>query len=122
MACPTFPGRQLVDPPQHAKNVRLWMVCKKLPARTPMAVPVDGERNMAEISYFASTLKVGATLWLNSLTIDMAPAVIGAIGTLTARHSRRSISSIQPRNGGICRISSKINKCTLRNLRILYDA
>jgi len=38
---------------------------------------------MAEISYFASTLREGAMLWFNSLTIsNEAPVVVGAIGTL----------------------------------------
>jgi len=43
---------------------------------------------MAEISYFASTIKDKATLWFNSLTIEVDPAAQVAatnpIGTLVA--------------------------------------
>jgi len=60
------------------------MASKKLPARAALPLPVDGERSMAEISYFASTLKEGAMLWFNSLTVGIAvPVVPGTIGTLT---------------------------------------
>jgi len=45
---------------------------------------VDEERNTAEISYFASSLKDSATLWFNNLTIDVNPGhVAAAIGNLT---------------------------------------
>jgi len=62
------------------------MASKKLPARAALLFPVDSERSMAEILYFASTLKEEAMLWFNSLTISIAiPVVIGAIGTLEDR-------------------------------------
>jgi len=49
-------------------------------------VPADAERNMAEISYFSSTLQGSAALWFNTLTIEVNPAVAvaGNIGTLAA--------------------------------------
>jgi len=85
MSCPSFSGRQLEDAPQHVRSVKIWMASKKLPARAALPLPVDGERSMAEISYFASTLKEGAMLWFNSLTISIAvPVVPNAIGTLAA--------------------------------------
>jgi len=61
------------------------MACKKLPLRAALLLLVYGERHMPEISYFASTLPEGATLWFNSLTINNAmPVVAGPIGTLEA--------------------------------------
>jgi len=58
------------------------MASEKLPARAALPLPVDGERSMAEKSYFASTLKEGDMLWFNGLMISIAiPVVVGAIGT-----------------------------------------
>jgi len=53
MSCPTFSGRQLENAPQHCKNAKLWMACKKLPAHTAAVArtgAADADRNMAEIS------------------------------------------------------------------------
>jgi len=76
MACPTFAGHQLDDAPQHSHNVNLWITTKKLPAHTPVAgaIPADAERTMAEIAYFASTLRDAATLWFHGLNVNTAPA------------------------------------------------
>jgi len=67
------------------------MAFKKLPAHTAAVVggaAANSKKNMAEISYFASILKDGATLWFNSLTIEVDPAAQVAatnrIGTLVA--------------------------------------
>jgi len=86
MSCPTFSGRQFEEAPQHVKRVRIYIACKKLPARAALPLPVDGECHMAEISYFAFTLRKGATLWFNSLTISNAVpvVVVRAIWTLEA--------------------------------------
>jgi len=34
------------------------------------AMPADAERTMAEIAYFASTLKDAAAVWFNGLTVN----------------------------------------------------
>jgi len=82
MSAPTFEGRNLDDPVLHCKNVRLYIACKRLPASAPR--PINGERNLAEIAYFSSTLTGSALLWFNGLTIEVDPAVAvaGDIGTL----------------------------------------
>jgi len=79
----TFLGRQLDDASQHSRNVKLWIATKKLQARVAMVgvVPADAERTMAEIAYFASTLKNAAALWFNWLTVNAVPAV-GVISSL----------------------------------------
>jgi len=87
MAVPSFSGRRLEDSILHCKNVRVYIACKKLPPRTAVGVvPADAEDNMAEISYFSSTLKKNAALWFNTLTIEVNPAVAvaGNIGSLAA--------------------------------------
>jgi len=58
-----------------------------MPACVPLpADPVNGERNMAEIAYSASTLAGAALRWFNRLTIEVHPAVavVGDIETLAA--------------------------------------
>jgi len=58
MASPVFSGRHLEDSILHCKNIRLYIACKKLPPHTAVGVvPSDAERNIAEISYFLSTLQ-----------------------------------------------------------------
>jgi len=76
MACPTFSDKQLEDAIQHVKSAKLWIACKKLPARAAAVgnLPVDAESNTAEISYFASTLRAAATFWFNGQTMDVDPA------------------------------------------------
>jgi len=58
-----------------------------LPAYAPLPTnPANGEKNLAEIAYFASMLTGAALLWFNRLTIEVGPAVavVGDIGTLAA--------------------------------------
>jgi len=87
MAAPSFSGRQLKDSILECKHVRLYFACKKLPTHTVVeVVPAEAERNMAEISYFSSTLQGSAALWFNTLKIEVnqAVAVAGNIGSLAA--------------------------------------
>jgi len=86
MSCSTFSGRQLDDADLHVRTFKLWLSTKKLPARAVAAhgMVVDEERNTAEISYFASSLRDAATLWFNNLVINVDPAhAAGVIGNLT---------------------------------------
>jgi len=84
-ACPVFSGRQLDDPPQLSRNFKLWIATKKLSAHTPVAgaVPADAERKMAEIAYFAFTLRDAANIWFNGLTNNQV-AGAGVTATLDA--------------------------------------
>jgi len=82
MSCPIFAGRQLEYVPQHVKNVRLWISCKKLPPHTPQAIPIDREKEMAQISYFLFTLKEGALLGFTGLHINQVnPVQLGTISS-----------------------------------------
>jgi len=87
LSAPTFEGKHLEDAVLHCKNVRLYIAIKQLPAYALLPTNhVSGERNMAEIAYFASKITGAALHWFNGLTIevDLAVAVVGDIGTLAA--------------------------------------
>jgi len=89
------------------------MACKKLPARTLAGTPIDGERNKAEISYFASTLKERAAFWFNGLTIEVDLAVISKrIGKLAALCTAFEAQYLfdAAKNRGICLNSLKQKK------------
>jgi len=64
MSCPMFSGKQLDDAVQLVRNFNLWRSTKNLPASAAAVanLHVDAEKNKAEISYFAATLKDSATL------------------------------------------------------------
>jgi len=64
MSCSTFSGKQLDDADLHVRTFKLWLSTKKLPAKAAAAhgMVVNEERNTAEISYFASSLRDSATI------------------------------------------------------------
>jgi len=59
MSCTTFSGKQLDDADLHVRTLKLWLSTKKLPARSAAAhcMVINEERNTAEISHFASSLR-----------------------------------------------------------------
>ena len=75
---PLFYKRYLEDSRQHIQNMRLWLSIRKLPnPAPPLAVDAEGpaqheidDRNMAQIAYFAGSLKDDALTWFNSLIIE----------------------------------------------------
>jgi len=86
MSCLTFSSKQLDDAVLHVRTFILWLSTKKLPARAAAVngLVIDEERNTAEISYFASSLRDSAILWFNNLINNVDPAhPAGAIGNLT---------------------------------------
>jgi len=131
MSIPMFFGRQLEDAPQHVQSVKLWMACKKLPPRAALPLPVDGERHMAEIFYFASTLREEATLWFNSLTIGVSnPVMVRAFGTLEylclafEAHwpLKHTMYLTLHKSEGTSMITSRQNNPREKNWEILSDA
>jgi len=80
MAPGPFYGRHLENAEQHVKTFTLWLATKKLPA--PLAAPAVGDpRDIAEIAFFASTLRDGAILWFNAHAI---PATMNTLALVKA--------------------------------------
>jgi len=75
-----FYGRHLENAEQHVKNFTLWLATKKLLAIANPVV-IGGERDMAQIAYFASTLRERATLWFNAQDI---PGTFKTLALVTA--------------------------------------
>jgi len=75
-----FYGCHLENAEQHVKNFTLWLAQKKLPA--VLAAPAAGDpRDIAEIAFFASTLRECAILWFNAQPI---PATMNTLVLVTA--------------------------------------